>query len=224
MDGTISRRKDVAMDGFIPEPPGRPPLWRPDFGFVEKPTLDAMDGAEWRMIEAQRKAYMAGRQADLVLDLFTAARDDASFGYALSMYAHGLQAATLALQSGADEEFVVVSLLHDIGFTMAGPSHGEFAASLLRPYISERNRWVLEMHQLFQTAHAHDHPHFDGHERDRFIGHPFFADAADFVARFDQNAIDPNFPTYPIEAFAPMVRRLFARPPSRRFQDGLVTP
>jgi predicted HD phosphohydrolase len=222
MGGTIPKGKGLTMDGFTPEAPGRPPLWRADFSFVEKPALEAMDGAEWRMIEAQRKAYMAGRQAELVLDLFTAARDDASFGYPVSMYAHGLQAGTMALQSGADEEFVVVSLLHDIGFTMAGASHGEFAAALLRPFISERNRWVLEMHQLFQTAHAHDHPHFDGHERDRFFGHPFFADAADFVARFDQNAIDPNFPTYPIEAFAPMVRRLFAKPPARRFEAGQV--
>jgi predicted HD phosphohydrolase len=212
------------MDGFPAEPPGRPALWRPDFALVEKPALDALTGAEWRLIEAQRKAYMQGRQAELVLGLFEAARDDASFGYALSMYAHGLQAATMALQSGADEEFVVVALLHDIGFTMAGPSHGEFAASLLRPYISERNRWVLEMHQVFQTHHAHDHPHFDSHERERFNGHPFFADAADFVARFDQNAIDPNYPTLPIAAFAPMVRRLFARPPGRRFEAAVTAP
>ncbi|WP_291297398.1 hypothetical protein [Elioraea sp.] len=212
------------MDGFPAEPPGRPPLWRPDFTLIEKPELDALTGAEWRLIEAQRKAYMQGRQAELVLGLFEAARGDASFGYALSMYAHGLQAATMAMQSGADEEFVVVALLHDIGFTMAGPSHGEFAAALLRPYISERNRWVLEMHQVFQTHHAHDHPHFDSHERERFDGHPFFADAADFVARFDQNAIDPHYPTLPIEAFAPMVRRLFAKPPGRRFQGPVITP
>lgn len=206
------------MDAFLP---ARPPLFRPDFAFVEKPCLEAMDGAEWRVIEAQRRAFMDGRQAELVLGLFEAARGDPSFGYPVSMYDHGLQAATMALQSGAEEEFVVVALLHDIGFTMAGPSHGEFAAALLRPYVSEKHRWVLEMHQLFQTHHAHDHPHFDGRERDRFLGHPFFADAADFVARFDQNAIDPRFPTYPIEAFAPMVRRLFARPPAPRFARGL---
>ena len=48
-------------------------------------------------------------------------------------------------------------------------------------------------------------------------GHPHYEAAADFVARFDQNAIDPTMPTYPIEAFAPMVHRLFARPPSKRF-------
>ena len=212
------------MDRLIAGVPDRPPLFREEFGYVEKPCLEALDGAEWRMIEAQRAAFMAGRQAELVLDLFASARNDPSFGYALSMYAHGLQAATMALQAGAEEEFVVVALLHDIGFTIAGPSHGEFAAALLRPYVSEKHRWVLEMHQLFQTHHAHDHPHFDGHERDRFAGHPFFADAADFVARFDQNAIDPNFPTFPIEAFAPMVRRLFAKPPAQRFGAGLVTP
>ena len=207
------------MDGFSPKRPTRPALLRPDFAYAEKPTMDAMDGADWRLIEAQRPVFMHGRQAREVLALFETARPDPSFGYAISMYDHGLQAATMALQAGCDEEFVVVALLHDIGFTIAGPSHGEFSAALLRPYISERNRWVLEMHQLFTGHHTHDHPTLDGHEADRFIGHPYFADAADFVARFDQNAIDPAMPVYPIEAFAPMVHRLFAKPPSRRFAE-----
>jgi predicted HD phosphohydrolase len=205
------------MDGFTPKPPARPPLLHADFRYAEKPALAAMDGTDWQTIEAQRPAFMHGRQAREVLALFETARADPSFGYVISMYDHGLQAATMALQAGRDEEFVVVCLLHDIGFTIAGPSHGEFSAALLRPYVSERNRWVLEMHQLFTGHHAHDHPTLDGHEADRFLGHPYFADAADFVARFDQNAIDPTVPVFPIEAFAPMVHRLFARPPSRRF-------
>lgn len=172
------------MDGWTPKPPQRPPLLKPDFAYVEQPALAAMDGAEWRVIEAQRPLFMHGRQAREVLALFDAAREDPSFGYAISMHDHGLQAATMALQAGCDEEFVVVCLLHDIGFSVAGPSHGEFSAALLRPYVSERNRWVLEMHQLFTSHHAHDHPTMTGHcEADRFIGHPHYAAAADFVAR-----------------------------------------
>ncbi len=205
------------MDGFTRSAPKRPPLLKPDFLYVEQPALAAMDGADWRVIEAQRPMFMHGRQAREVLALFETAREDPSFGYAISMHDHGLQAATMALQAGSEEEFVVVCLLHDIGFSVAGPSHGEFSAALLRPYVSERNRWVLEMHQLFTSHHAHDHPTMTGHEADRFIGHPHYEAAADFVARFDQNAIDPTMPTYPIEAFAPMVHRLFARPPSKRF-------
>ncbi len=37
--------------------------------------------------------------------------------------------------------------------------------------------------------------------------------AADFVERFDQNAIDPNYATAPLEHFVPMVHRIFERAP-----------
>ena len=118
------------MDGYTPKLPTRPPLLRPDFAYAEKPTMDAMDGADWRLIEAQRPVFMHGRQAREVLALFETARPDPSFGYAISMYDHGLQAATMALQAGCDEEFVVVCLLHDIGFSIAGAS-GQVDAILL---------------------------------------------------------------------------------------------
>jgi len=158
---------------------------------IEKPSMSAITRAEWQVLEAQR------------------ARHD-----------QGLQAATLAMQAGRDEEFVVVCLLHDIGFTCAGPSHGEFSAALLRPYISEQNRWVLEMHQLFGFPHMHDHPDVTIDEHERFRGHPHFAATADFVARFDQNAVDPTIPILPVAAFAPMVHRLFATPPRPRDQTS----
>lgn len=201
-------------------PPARPALHEPDFAIIEKPAMDAITRAEWRVIETQRSRYMDGRQAREVLALLRTAQEDASFGYPVSMYDHGLQAATLALQAGEDEEYVVVALLHDIGFTIAGPSHGEFSAALLRPYISERNRWVLEMHQLFGYPHMLEHPDVTVDERERFRGHPHFAATADFVARYDQGSIDSRVPTLPLAAFEPMVHRLFARPPAARFQSA----
>ena len=201
-----------------PELPPRPALFEPGAVMIEKPSMSAITAAEWRVLESQRVRYNAGLQARCVLDLLQTAKADPSFGYAISMYNHGIQAATLAMQSGADEEFIVVCLLHDIGFTVAGPSHGEFSAALLRPYISERNRWVLEMHQLFGFPHMHEHPDITTDERERFRGHPHFEATANFVARFDQNAVDPAIPILPLEAFTPMVHRLFERPPAKRFQ------
>ena len=47
----------------------------------------------------------------------------------VDMYEHGLQCATHAERDGADEERVVVGLLHDIGFTLSDPSHGAVAAA-----------------------------------------------------------------------------------------------
>ncbi len=205
---------------FKPQLPPRPAMFEAGAVMIEKPSMSAITRAEWQVVEAQRARHDQGLQARTVLALFDTARDDPSFGYAISMYAHGLQAATLAMQAGRDEEFVVVCLLHDIGFTCAGPSHGEFSAALLRPYISEQHRWVLEMHQLFGFPHMHDHPDVTIDERERFRGHPHFAATADFVARFDQNAVDPNIPILPVAAFAPMVHRLFATPPRPRDQTS----
>lgn len=199
-----------------PHLPPRPPMFAPGAVMIEKPSMAAITTAEWRVLEAQRARHDQGLQAQAVLALFETARADPSFGYAINMYSHGLQAATLAMQAGEDEEFVVVCLLHDIGFSIAGPSHGEFSAALLRPYISEQRRWVLEMHQLFGFPHMHDHPDVTHDERAAFSGHPHFAATADFVARFDQNAVDPTIPILPIAAFAPLVHRVFARPPGQR--------
>lgn len=204
---------------FKAEIPPRPAMFEPGAVMIEKPTMAAITNAEWQVLEAQRARHDQGRQARAVLALLDTASADPSFGYAISMYAHGVQAATLALQAGRDEEFVVVCLLHDIGFTVAGPSHGEFSAALLRPYISEENRWVLEMHQLFGFPHMHDHPDVTVDERERFRGHPHFVATADFVAKFDQNAVDPSIPILPVAAFAPMVHRVFAKPPGRRYQN-----
>jgi predicted HD phosphohydrolase len=201
------------------ELPPRPTMFDSSAVMIEKPTMADITAAEWRVMEAQRARHDEGRQARAVLDLMRTASADPSFGYAISMYAHGLQAATLALQAGESDEFVIVCLLHDIGFTMAGPSHGEFSAALLRPYISERNRWVLEMHQLFGFPHMSAHPDITHDERERFRGHPYFEATANFVARYDQNAVDPRVAILPIEAFEPMVHRLFAQKPSGRFQD-----
>jgi hypothetical protein len=74
------------------------------------------------------------------------------------------------------------------------------------------------MHQLFGFPHMHEHPDINVDERERFRGHPYFDATADFVARFDQNAVDPAIPILPLEAFTAMVHRLFERPPAKRFQ------
>ena len=42
-------------------------------------------------------------------------------------------------------------------------------------------------------------------------GHPYFDDCAEFCEKWDQNSIDPNYETKPLEFFAPMVREVFAR-------------
>ena len=73
-----------------------------------------------------------------------------SAGYQVSRLEHSLQAATRAHRAGEDEETVVCVLLHDIGDYLAPANHSEVAAAVLRPYVSEKNYWIVKHHGVFQ--------------------------------------------------------------------------
>jgi predicted HD phosphohydrolase len=134
-------------------------------------------------------------------------------GYKIDRYDHSLQTATRALRDGADEETVVVALLHDIGDTIAPHNHSDLAAAVLQPYISADNHWLVQHHGIFQGYYYFHHCGGDRFARERFRGHPVFERTALFCERWDQNSFDPNYDTLPIDAFMPMVHRILARPP-----------
>lgn len=133
-------------------------------------------------------------------------------GFPVDRLQHSLQSATLAHRDGMDEEYVVCALFHDIGDTLACTNHAELAATILKPFVSEENRWMLEHHGIFQGYYFFQYLGLDRNMREQFRGHPCFEKAAMFCARHDQNAFDPDYETMPLEAFVPMVRRVMARP------------
>jgi predicted HD phosphohydrolase len=133
-------------------------------------------------------------------------------GFAVDRLEHCLQSASLAYRDGMDEEYVVCALLHDIGDTLAGHNHAELAATILRPFVSEENWWMLQHHGIFQGYYFFHHLGLDRNLRDKFRGHPAFEHTAAFCARHDQNAFDPDYDTMPLEAFVPMLERVMARP------------
>ena len=75
-------------------------------------------------------------------------------GYKISRLEHALQAATRAYQNKESEEMVVATLLHDIGDDLAPMNHSQYAASILRPYVSEKTYWIILHHGLFQTYYS----------------------------------------------------------------------
>ncbi len=151
--------------------------------------------------------------ADRVLEMFIALKDKDCGPLPVDMFEHGLQAATLARRDGVDEETIVCALLHDLGHYVAPMNHGRFIAELLRPFISDENYWVLQHHTIFQAYYYLHHLGKDRNARDAYKDHPFYDSAVRFVARWDQKAFDPTFTPEPIETFAPMVQRVFDRPP-----------
>ncbi|MFE3001049.1 HD domain-containing protein [Nocardia sp. NPDC059246] len=128
-------------------------------------------------------------------------------------YTHSLQTASRALHDGADEETVVCALLHDVGDTLAPNNHAEMAAAILRPFVSERNYWVIKYHDLFQGYYFYHMLGKDRMLRDAYRDSPHFKACVRFCERWDQRSFDPAYPTESLNRFLPMVRDLFDRTP-----------
>lgn len=133
-------------------------------------------------------------------------------GFAVDRLEHSLQTATRAFQDGRDEEYVVCALLHDIGDTLGPLNHAEVAAVLLKPYVSERNHWMINNHGIFQAYYFFHFAGLDRNMRDRFRDHPDFEYTLEFCDRYDQNSFDPDFKSMPIETFVPMLNRVLTQP------------
>jgi predicted HD phosphohydrolase len=133
-------------------------------------------------------------------------------GYQISRLEHSLQAATRAEADGADIDYIVAALLHDLGDELAPENHSQFAASILRPYVRAEVTWVVEMHGLFQMRY---YAHHYGDNPDGYLAyqdHPWFAACCRFCERWDQASFDPNYPSKPLTYFMPMLRQVFSRP------------
>ena len=139
--------------------------------------------------------------------------DEGLSGYKITRLGHSLQSATRAWNAGADIDWVVSALLHDIGDIFAPYNHDEYAATILKPFVREQCRWVVEKHGDFQLVYYGEHVGANPNKRDAYAGHEFFNDCAEFCENWDQSSFDPAYETKPIEFFAPMVQQVFAREP-----------
>ena len=140
--------------------------------------------------------------------------DNSVDGYQVTRLEHSLQSATRAEKDGADEEMIVATLLHDIGDSLAPYNHSQLIAAVLRPYVSEKVHWIMLHHGLFQEYYYAHHLGKDRNSRDKFKDNPYYQDAIDFCEKWDQKSFDPNYESFPLDHFEPMVRRLFSKEPN----------
>ncbi|MDA0318044.1 MAG: peptidase [Proteobacteria bacterium] len=134
-------------------------------------------------------------------------------GYQVTRLGHSIQSATRALNDGADVDWIVSALLHDIGDIYAPYNHDEYAAAILRPFVREQCAWVVEKHGDFQMVYYGHHVGGNPNKRDAFKGHPYFDDCAEFCERWDQSSFDPNYNSKPLSFFTGMVQEVFSRTP-----------
>ena len=134
-------------------------------------------------------------------------------GYQINRLEHSLQTATRALKEKASDEMIVAALLHDIGDELAPNNHAEFAAAILKPYVSEKTAWIVEKHGIFQMYYYAHHLDFNKNERDKYKGHKYYPATAEFCEKWDQISFDPNYKSLLLKEFEPYVRKIFCRTP-----------
>jgi len=164
--------------------------------------------------------------ADRILEEMARHGEATLEGYRITRLDHGLQAATRAERDGADIDWIVGALLHDIGDGLAPQNHDRFSAEVVRPFLRWDVTWVIEHHGIFQSFYYGRHYGWDENARDVFKDHPCFASCAEFCERWDQSSFDPDFETKPLSHFEPMVREVFGRTAydTSVIREGYVSP
>lgn len=175
--------------------------------FVEMKDGDVED---YRFLRDHELAYAAQTAGRLVQAL--EALEDSMGGYQVSRLTHSLQSATRAHRDGADIDWVVCALLHDIADPYAPYNHDEMAAAIVKPFVREQCTWCVATHGAFQKVYYGDKIGENPNSRDRYAGHAYFDDCVEFCERWDQASFDPHYDTLDLKFFVPMVESVFARP------------
>ena len=177
------------------------------------------DKADYDLLARHEHTHVAGTGDRLLKALVEL--DESFSGYRITRLGHCLQSATRAWRDGADTDWVVAALLHDIGDIYAPHNHDEYAATILKPFVREQVTWVVEKHGDFQLLYYGEHVGADPDKRARYAGHPYYDDCAAFCERWDQSSFDPDYDTLPVDFFRPMVAEVFARAP---YDPAVIRP
>jgi len=166
---------------------------------------------DYLLLDSHEKKYIKGT-ADRIIS-FMSGLNNSLEGYQISRLEHSLQTATRALNDKADDEMIVAALLHDIGDELAPLNHSEYAAAVLKPYVSEKTYWIIEKHGEFQMYYYAHHLNGNKNQRDKYKGHKYYQDTLNFCENWDQKSFDPNFKSLTLKDFDPYVKKIFSKKP-----------
>ena len=177
---------------------------------------------DWKIIGAEAKNSFNELPERIIKHLMLLEGDDG--GYAVDRLTHSLQTATLAHKDGKDEEYVICALLHDIGDTLGPSNHADVAATILEPFISEENHWMVKHHAIFQGYYFFEYLGLDRNLRDQYLEHPYYEKTLEFIEKYDAPAFDPEMETYPLSFFEPMLRSVLAKPKRSLYMSDKSSP
>ena len=187
---------------------------------TQSATFGAMTEAtplDWQIIAAHNRVF-ANHVAGRVIDHLRLLDGDCG-GFAVDRLEHSVQTATRAYRANKSEEYVVCSLLHDIGDTLGSYNHADIAAAVLKPFVSDDHHWMVEKHGIFQGYNFFHHLGLDRDMRDQFLGHSAYDLTVEFCQEFDQPAFDPSYDSMPLSEFIPAVEAVFVEPKNSIYLD-----
>ena len=168
------------------------------------------DKEDYLLLKELEKSYVS-MTSDRIIEELKRQGTISLEGYQITRLEHGLQSGTRAFRDGADIDWIIGALLHDIGDGLAPQNHDRMSAEVIRPFVREEVSWVVEHHGIFQMIYYAHHYGWDKDARDRFKDHPCFDMCSKFCERWDQKSFDPDYPSKTIEYFEPMVEEVFSR-------------
>jgi len=166
---------------------------------------------DYLLLDKHEKKYIEGT-ADRLLK-FMSGLTSTLEGYKISRLEHSLQTATRALKDKASDEMIVAALFHDIGDELAPLNHSEYAAAVLKPYVSEKCHWIVEKHGEFQMYYYAHHLGGNKNQREKYKGHKYYQETVNFCENWDQKSFDPNYKSLLLKEFEPLVKKIFFRKP-----------
>ena len=166
---------------------------------------------DYLLLDKNEKKYVNGTANRIIK--FMSGLNTSLEGYKINRLEHSLQTATRAFNDKASEEMIVAALLHDIGDELAPLNHSEYAATILKPYVSEKTHWIVEKHGEFQMYYYAHHLGGNKNEREKFKGHKYYVDTINFCENWDQKSFDSNFDSLTLKDFEPYVKKIFGRTP-----------
>ena len=165
---------------------------------------------DYEILAKLEKPFLA-LTADRILTELRQSGETTLEGYQITRLEHALQSGTRAMRDGADMDWIVGALLHDIGDGLAPQNHDRMSAEVIRPFVRWDVAWTVEHHGIFQMLYYAHHYNWDRNARDRFRDHPVFKNCEQFCERWDQSSFDPEYPMEPLDTFEPMVKEIFNR-------------
>ena len=174
---------------------------------------------DWSLIVAEQKKFLEGLPDRVLAHMRLLDGDCGAFP--IDRMQHCLQTAELAAEAGEDEEYIICALLHDIGDTLGPANHADVGASIVEPFVSAANHWMVKHHAIFQGYNFFHHVGLDRDMRERFRGTEHFDRTEAFIARYDNPAFDAAKPKLSLDLFDGMIRRVFATP-KHSIYEGLM--